>query len=140
MSGLGTEFYIVVAAACVFTSVLSAILTGFGFYYYYQSRLANRLEKELDEYAEIVKTKLKEGVEEAGESLLPRFKQETRAGFREAITDALSGQMVDETVRAMTKTGSTLVESSLNLLLGRKESEHREHRPGQPDGPGVSRE
>ena len=134
---LGLEFYLVVAGACVLTSVLSAILTGLGFYYYYRSRVAAKLEEELDEYAEIVKQRLKEGVEEAGETMLPRFKEEVRSGFREAITDALSGQMVDDTVRAMTRTGTKIVESSLNLLLGRKDTETR---PGHSGGPGVSAE
>ncbi|MEQ8353435.1 MAG: hypothetical protein RH862_18315 [Leptospiraceae bacterium] len=136
-ASLGLEFYLVVLAASLFTAVLSAILTGLVFYYYYRSRVAAKLEEELDEYAEIVKQRLKDGVEEAGESMLPRFKEEVRSGFREAITDALSGQMVEDTVRAMTKSGTTIVESSLNLLLGRRDSEGR---PGSGNGPGVSSE
>tara|TARA_Y100001933_G_scaffold251914_1_gene290223 strand:+ start:394 stop:807 length:414 start_codon:yes stop_codon:yes gene_type:complete len=137
MSELGLEFYLVLFGACIFTAVLSAILTGLAFYYYYRSRVAAKLEEELDEYAEIVKTRLKEGVEEAGESMLPRFKEEVRSGFKEAITDALSGQMVEDTVRAMTKSGSTIVESSLNLLLGRRDPEGRS---GSGSGPGVGSE
>lgn len=134
---LSLEFYLVILGACLFTALLSAVLTGLGFYYYYRSRVASKLEEELDEYAEIVKQRLKEGVEEAGESLLPRFKQEVRAGFKEAISDAIAGGMVEDTVRSMTRTGTTIVESSLNLLLGKRETDTR---PGHSAGPGVSAE
>lgn len=80
----------------------------------------NRLEAMLDETIEIMKKRLKEGVEEAGRELLPEFREEVRRGFKEGLSDVVHGELLDQTARSLARSGADIVETGLNLLTGRK--------------------
>lgn len=80
----------------------------------------NRLEALLDETIEIMKKRLKEGVEEAGRELLPEFREEVRRGFKEGLSDVVHGELLDQTARSLARSGADIVETGLNLLTGRK--------------------
>lgn len=109
------------------TALLSSSLTLGLVYLIYQASWKKRLYAEMDEYADIIKQKLKEGAIEAGEELLPDFRAHVREGFKEAMTDSLKGELLERSAREVARSGSDLVESGLNLLLGksipRKENE-----------------
>ena len=104
------------------TAVLSSLFTLLTVYILYKIRLKEKLKSELDELALLMKARLKEGVEEAGKELLPRFREEVKEGFKEAMKSAVSGEMnsefVSKTAQTAVETGSSIVESGLNFLLG----------------------
>ena len=60
------------------------------------------------------------GAMAAGERLLPRFREQVTAGFKEALRDAARGEHVEESVRAVARSGADLLEEGLRVLLGRK--------------------
>lgn len=103
----------------VISSVSSSILTATIAYLIFHFFGKKKIERELGEYAQVIKEKIREGVEEAGRELMPEFRSEVREGFKGALGSTLNGEMMDETVRSLTKSGSTFMESGLNLLFGR---------------------
>ncbi len=102
--------------------------------------LANDLEARVkagagaagQELLDPLRAQVRGGVEEAATELLPRVRGELTAGFREAaadslpafreevrkgFTDALStSDLLDRTARRVVRTGSSLIESGLDLL------------------------
>lgn len=101
------------------SGILSAILT-FGIFYIYSKKIVKkRMENLTDEYIELFRKKLKESFQEAGKELLPAFKEEVKKGFKEAITEALGPNVIDETAKQIAKTSSSLIQNSLNLLMGK---------------------
>jgi hypothetical protein len=55
-------------------------------------------------------------VTEAGRELLPAFRQEVEAGFREALTRGIAESLIDETAGTVLRTGASLLEQGLNLV------------------------
>lgn len=88
---------------------------------------------------EPVRAQVYGGVEQAATELLPRIRAELTAGFREAaaaalpafreevrkgFTDALNASdLLDRTAKKVVRTGSSLVESGLNLLRATRPDE-----------------
>ncbi len=107
------------------TAMLSSMFTLALVYALYQATWKKKLYAELDEYAGILKQKLKEAAQEAGAELLPDFRAQVREGFKEAMTDSLKGELIERSAREMAKSGSEIMETGLNLLLGipRKEND-----------------
>jgi len=96
----------------------------------------------VQELLEPLRAQVRGGVEDAAAGLLPQFKAELTAGFREAATDSLpalrdevrkgfidalsASELLDRTAKKVVRTGSSLVESGLNLLRATRPSERDE--------------
>ncbi len=106
-------------ALVIGTAVLSSTLTLIMAYVLYKMKLKAKLMAELDELADVMKVKLRDGVEEAGLELLPRFRSEVREGFKEAINSTVKGELLEENVKSAVKTGSNIMETGLNILMGK---------------------
>lgn len=94
------------------------------------------------ELLEPLRAQVRGGVEEAATGLLPQCKAELTAGFRQAATDSLpafrdevrkgftdalsASELLDRTARKVVRTGSSLVESGLNLLRATRPDERNE--------------
>ena len=63
-----------------------------------------------------VRADLVTGFREAAAESLPAFREEVRKGFTDAIGALNAGELLDRTARKVVRTGSSLVESGLNLL------------------------
>lgn len=63
-----------------------------------------------------VRMELTAGFREAAVESLPAFREEVRKGFTDAIGALNAGELLDRTARKVVRTGSSLVESGLNLL------------------------
>ncbi len=68
-------------------------------------------------------TELTAGFREAATESLPAFREEVRKGFTDALTRLKAGDLLDRTARKVVRTGSSLVESGLNLLRPRPEDQ-----------------
>jgi len=67
-----------------------------------------------------IRAELTAGFRDAAAESLPAFREEVRKGFTEALN---AGQLLDRTARTVVRTGSSLVESGLNLLRPTRPSE-----------------
>ncbi|MFN3603912.1 MAG: hypothetical protein ACK4UJ_04285 [Leptonema sp. (in: bacteria)] len=103
----------------IVSGLLSALFTFSFFYIYAQKIIKKKMENIIDEYIEVFKIKLKESFQEAGKELLPSFKEEVKKGFKESIKEVLSPNVIDETAKQIAKTSSSLIQNSLNLLMGK---------------------
>ena len=70
--------------------------------------------------AEELEQRVRAGVMSGGEELLPKFRQQVTAGFRDALVATAKGEHVEESVRAMARSGADLLEEGLGALLGRR--------------------
>ena len=70
-----------------------------------------------------VRGELTTGFREAAIDSLPAFREEVRKGFTDALTGLKAGDLLDRTARKVVRTGSSLVESGLNLLRPRPEDQ-----------------
>lgn len=91
------------------------------------------------ELLEPLRAQVRSGVEDAATDVLPKIRAELTAGFRDAAAESLpafreevrkgftealnAGQLLDRTARTVVRTGSSLVESGLNLLRPTRPSE-----------------
>ena len=67
-----------------------------------------------------IRAELTAGFRDAAAEMLPAFREEVRKGF----TDALSaGDLLDRTAKKVVRTGSSLMESGLNLLRATRPDE-----------------
>ena len=67
-----------------------------------------------------IRAELTAGFHDAAAESLPAFREEVRKGFTEALN---AGELLDRTARTVVRTGSSLVESGLNLLRGARPDE-----------------
>jgi hypothetical protein len=70
-----------------------------------------------------VRVELTTGFREAAMESLPAFREEVQKGFTEALTGLNASDLLDRTARKVVRTGSSLVESGLNLLRPRPEDQ-----------------
>lgn len=70
-----------------------------------------------------IRAELTAGFRDAAAESLPAFREEVRKGFTEALN---AGQLLDRTARTVVRTGSSLVESGLNLLRPTRPSERND--------------
>ena len=66
---------------------------------------------------------------EAAREVLPDFREEVRQGFTEALSRALSGEIIPQTARQLAKNSQGLVEQGLSFLLGRSDPSTKEEEP-----------
>ncbi len=100
------------------TALLSSVLTLLLALAWWRAFLKKRLEAELEEVANRLRERVKEGVTEAGRDLLPAFRQEVEAGFRDALTRGIAESLIDKTAGTVLRKGASLVEQGLNLVSG----------------------
>lgn len=101
----------------VITAIGSSLLTLLFSYVFYVLYLRGVLDRKLDDKLELARAKVKEGMKEAGMELLPRFREEVREGFKEAM----GGQIIENVTKPM----SSIVETSLSFLIGRVDEDPR---------------
>ncbi|MBI3394343.1 MAG: hypothetical protein HY042_00760, partial [Spirochaetia bacterium] len=61
----------------------------------------------------------REGFTEAARELLPEVKKEVAEGFKDALSSAMGGELMDRTAQVAAKTGASFMETGLNILLGK---------------------
>ncbi|MCB1173767.1 MAG: hypothetical protein KDK39_09390 [Leptospiraceae bacterium] len=102
------------------TSLCSSVFTLLLGFVTYRFFLKKSLDETIDEVGDLVKERMQSGVMESATALLPEFRREVSEGFKEALAESLSGDVVQRTANLMAKNSTDLVEQGLNLLLGRK--------------------
>ncbi|HQC71710.1 MAG TPA: hypothetical protein PLE42_03225 [Candidatus Competibacteraceae bacterium] len=130
----GAQLLILVVATALASSLLTLLLGGLLLRHWLLPRLeamSMALEARVKAGADAaavemlpqVRAELVAGFREAAIESLPAFREEVRKGFIEALTVTNAAELLDRTARKVVRTGSSLVESGLNLL-----------RPARPDG------
>ncbi|MFZ1643414.1 MAG: hypothetical protein WAV07_18685 [Candidatus Contendobacter sp.] len=76
-----------------------------------------------------VRNELTAGFRDAAADSLPAFREEVRKGFADAITALATSELLDRTARQVVRTGSSLVESGLNLLRGARPDDRGDGEP-----------
>ncbi len=112
-----SQIVIIVIATSLVTSFFMLILT----YFFFQSYLKQKIKKESEEIGQLLKERLRQGVWQAGKDILPEFRQEVREGFTEALSRAISGEIIPQAARQIAKNSQGLVEQGLSFLLGRSQ-------------------
>ena len=129
----GAQLLILVVATALASSLLTLLLGGLLLRHWLLPRLeamSMALEARVKAGADAaavemlpqVRAELVAGFREAAMASLPAFREEVRKGFTEALTATNAAELLDRTARKVVRTGSSLVESGLNLL-----------RPARPD-------
>ncbi|HYQ91773.1 MAG TPA: hypothetical protein VES89_06785 [Candidatus Competibacteraceae bacterium] len=98
------------------TALLSSVLTLLLTLAWWRVFLKARLEAELEALANRLRERVKEGVTAAGQELLPAFRQEVEAGFRDALTGGNAANLIDKTAGTALRTGVALVSQGLDLV------------------------
>lgn len=130
----GAQLLILVAATALASSLLTLLLGGLLLRYWLlprlealsmvlEARVKTGVNATAAELLPQVRAELVAGFREAAMESLPAFREEVRKGFTEALTATNAAELLDRTARKVVRTGSSLVESGLNLL-----------RPARPDG------
>jgi len=70
-----------------------------------------------------IRAELTAGFREAATASLPAFREEVRKGFTEAIASLATTELLGRTAGKVVRTGSSLVESGLNLLRAARTNE-----------------
>ena len=104
------------------TALLSSIFTISLSLIAYRVFIKKSLKNQLEEAGELVKSKMQEGVLQSARELLPEFREEVSEGFKEALADSLSGDVVHRTAMSMAKNSTSMVEQGLNLLMGKPQN------------------
>jgi hypothetical protein len=73
-----------------------------------------------------VRAELTAGFRDAAVGSLPAFREEVRKGFTDALN---ASELLDRTARKVVRTGSSLVESGLNLLRATRSADRGDEPP-----------
>ena len=106
--------------AIVVTGLVSAIITLIVMWLVYELALKPRLQRQADRMADELEARVRAGVLSAGEELLPKFREQVAAGFKDALAAAARGEHVEESVRAMARSGAELLEDGLGARFGKR--------------------
>ena len=98
------------------TALLSSVLTLLVALAWWRVFLKARLEAELEALANRLREQVKEGGTAAGQELLPAFRQEVEAGFRDALTGGIAANLIDKTAGTALRTGVSLVSQGLDFV------------------------
>ena len=91
-----------------------------------RAQVRGGLEEAASELLPRIRTELTAGFRDAATDSMPGFREEVRQGFADAIASLATSELLDRTARKVVRTGSSLVESSLNLLLGARPEDREE--------------
>ncbi len=83
-----------------------------------RAQVRGGMEEAAAELLPKVRAELTAGFRDAAAESLPAFREEVRKGFGDAIASLATSELLDRTARKVVRTGSSLVESGLNLLRG----------------------
>lgn len=97
----------------ILTAVMSSAMTLLVLWWLYRRRAQKPLEAKLNQVADVIQQRVREGVTEAGEELMPDFRRNVALGFQDAVTTM-------STPQGMAKTGADIVEEGLSVLFGRR--------------------
>ncbi|MGB1581820.1 MAG: hypothetical protein ACPHER_09980, partial [Nevskiales bacterium] len=75
----------------------------------YQLFVRKKMERRMMEMADIVQDRVKRGAIEAGQDLMPQFREKVTEGFKQALREWSSSDF-----RTKARTGMSMVEESLN--------------------------
>lgn len=100
----------------VCTAVVTSLATLGLAWLLYETRLRPRLERRIEELADLLETRVHKGVKDAGIELLPAFQERVEAGFRDAMAS-----LPEKGASTIAKAGANLLGEGLNTLFGRKE-------------------
>jgi hypothetical protein len=59
----------------------------------------------------------------AAEEVLPRFREQVRDGFKDALADAMTGGVLERAGEELARKGESILETGVNILFGREEEE-----------------
>ena len=104
----------------IITSFATSLFMLFLSYFLFQVYIKRKVKKETEEMGLLLKQRLHDGIWQAAKDILPEFRQEVREGFSEALSRALSGEIIPQTARQIAKNSQGLVEQGLSFLLGRE--------------------
>src|SRR5258708_7190501 len=102
----------------VVTALLSSVCTWAAAYLWFKQRLESDLAARLAAIQDEFEQRVKNGLTVAAIELLPRFREEVREGFKEALAQSPLS-MVEGAARTVGK-GADLFGDSLNALFGLK--------------------
>jgi hypothetical protein len=77
--------------------------------------LKARLKADVEALANRLRERVKESVTTAGKELLPAFRQDVEAGFRNALTGGIAARLIDKTAGTALRTGVSLVTQGLSF-------------------------
>ena len=102
--------YVILA---VTTALLSSVFTWLIAYALYRKLAERELEEMREEVAQEVEERVRRGAIKAGEELLPQFRREVTAGFRDALVGS-------DMARSLAKTSAEIVGGGLDSLFGQR--------------------
>ena len=94
-----------------------------------RAQVRGGMEEAAAELLPQVRAELTAGFRDAAAESLPAFREEVRKGFADAIASLATSELLDRTARKVVRTGSSLVESGLNLLRGARPDERGDQEP-----------
>ncbi len=105
----------IVLLSCLLSSLLTFALAYAAFHFFFKGKI----RKQAKEAGELFQNSLREEMLETAKELLPDFRAEVQKGFSEALTSALSGDIITKTARQVAKNSQDIVGQGLEFLLGR---------------------
>jgi GTP cyclohydrolase III len=106
----------------VLTALMSSVITLSLAYLISRLYLQPRFERQLQQIQAEFEARVKAGVRNAGDELLPDFRQQVKLGFTDALSESHTAGLVEETAKVMSvgkDLGAGIVETGLNALFGR---------------------
>lgn len=98
------------------SAALTSLLTWVLAWAFYRARLASQLDVLREQLASEVEARVRQGALDAGQELLPEFKQAVTEGFMDAMRGMARGEMA----KTFAKTGAEIVGGSLDSLFGQR--------------------
>lgn len=103
------------------TALASSTVTLLLAYLIYRRHLQPQLDQQLEQVQVEFEARVKAGVLEAGQELLPQFREQVKLGFTDALAASHTAGLVEETAKVMSvgkDLGAGIVETGLNALFG----------------------
>lgn len=101
----------------VATAVLSSVVTLSLAYLFYRQKIEPQLRGQLAAIQNEFERRVQQGAVSAGQELLPAFRREVAAGFRDALQGMTAERLGEGTAKAMSR-GADLFEKGLRGLFG----------------------
>ena len=54
---------------------------------------------------------------------MPRFREQVRDGFKDALADAMRGSVLERAGEELARRGGSILETGVNILFGREDDE-----------------
>lgn len=104
-------------ALAIVTALLSSACTWLIAWAFFKFRLEKQVDQLKAEIGQEVEERVRAGALQAGEELLPRFRNEVREGFLDAMKSWPSSGVVSEAARNVAKTGADILGAGFDNLL-----------------------